>query len=206
MPMRYETYNLLERLGPATVFDAEFLAEVDQGLPAARLREAYSSTDASSLINRMLALDMRFTLADNDLPKVTRTCDIAGIDVAFPLLHESVVEFSASLPPDFKLRRTRLRYFFKAALRDFLPRATIAKKKHGFGLPAGLWLRDHPALHELAGDALATLRRRRVFRSDFLDELLTRRLLEHPGYYGTLAWVLMMLELWFQKPRPTAAK
>ena len=199
MPARYESYNLLERLGPANLFDAEFLAQVDQGQPRASLHEAYHSSRASSLINRLLALDLEYTLADNDLHKVTRTCDLAGVDVAFPLLHQSVVELSATLPPDFKLRGTRLRYFFKEALRDFLPPETIAKKKHGFGLPAGLWLRDHAALRQLAGDALGGLRRRRIFRGEFLDELMTRRLHDHPGYYGTLVWILMMLELWFEK-------
>lgn len=205
MPARYDSYNLLERLGPGNVFAADFLAEIDPGLPRARLREAYDSTRASSLINRLLALDLRFTLADNDLPKVTRTCDLAGVDVAFPLLHESIVELSATLPPDFKLRGTRLRYFFKEALRDFLPRETIMKKKHGFGLPAGLWLRDHGPLHELAADALASLRRRGIFQNEFLGELMTRRLRDHPGYYGTLVWVLMMLEFWFEKHPPRGA-
>jgi asparagine synthase (glutamine-hydrolysing) len=205
MPARYESYNLLERLGPANLFDAEFLAQVDQGHPRAWLHEAYHSNKASSLINRLLALDLEFTLADNDLPKVTRTCDLAGVDVAFPLLHQSVVDVSAMLPPDFKLRRTQLRYFFKEALRDFLPPETIAKKKHGFGLPAGLWLRDHAALRELGGDALGGLRRRGVFRGEFLDELMSRRLHDHPGYYGTLVWILMMLELWFEKHASRAA-
>jgi asparagine synthase (glutamine-hydrolysing) len=198
MPARYESYNLLQRLGPEQVFRADFLAEVDRGLPMARLEQAYAGAHAQSLINRMLALDAKFTLADNDLPKVTRTCEIAGVDVAFPLLHEAVVDFSAALPPHFKLRGTELRYFFKAALRDFLPAATIAKQKHGFGLPAGVWLRDHPPLRKLAADALASLRSRGIFNDALLDELLTRRLHEHAGYYGTLAWVLMMLEMWFQ--------
>jgi asparagine synthase (glutamine-hydrolysing) len=199
MPARYETYNLLERLGPGNVFAADFLAQVDRGGPRAKLEQVYASTNAQSLINRLLALDLKFTLADNDLPKVTRTCEMAGVDVAFPLLHESVVDFSTRLPPDFKLRGTRLRYFFKEALRDFLPPETIAKEKHGFGLPAGVWLRDYAPLNQLAGDALASLRTRKIFRGDLLDELMAKRLHEHPGYYGTLAWVLMMLELWFQK-------
>ena len=198
MPARYDTYNLLQRLGPENVFDREFLAEVDPGVPLALLGDEYADAQAQSLINRILALDLKFTLADNDLPKVTRTCDIAGVDVAFPLLHESVVELSAALPASFKVRGSQLRYFFKEALRDFLPQATIAKKKHGFGLPAGLWLRDHPALRELGGDALASLRQRHIFRNDLLDDLMSTRLSEHAAYYGTLAWVLMMLEMWFQ--------
>ena len=198
MPSRLESYNLLQRLGPENIFSADFLAAVDRGGPLARLRAAYSATQAKSAINRMLELDLKFTLADNDLPKVTRTCDLAGVDVAFPLLHESVVDLSARLPPDFKLRGTKLRYFFKEALRDFLPAATIAKTKHGFGLPAGVWLRDHAPLRDLAGDSLASLRRRGIFKSELFDPLLGERLADHPGYYGTLVWVLMMLELWFQ--------
>lgn len=198
MPARYQSYNLLDRLGPEHVFAAEFLREVDRGEPLAQMQQAYDEADAASLINRMLALDIKFTLADNDLPKVTRMCDIAGVDVAFPLLHEDVVDMSATLPPGMKLRGKQLRYFFKEALRDFLPEAIITKQKHGFGLPAGVWLRDDPRLREIAGDALAGLRQRRIFNDTLLDELMTRRLQEHAGYYGTLAWILMMLEKWFE--------
>jgi asparagine synthase (glutamine-hydrolysing) len=203
MPARYESYNLLERLGPENVFSMEFLAEVDRGMPLSRLEQVYGAAQADSLINRMLALDIKFTLADNDLPKVTRACELAGVDVVFPLLHEAVVDFSLVLPPDFKLRGTRLRYFFKEALRDFLPDAIIRKHKHGFGLPTGVWLRDNTQLRQLAGDALAGLRKRRIFNDRMLDELMTRRLQEHAGYYGTLAWVLMMLELWFESHAAT---
>jgi asparagine synthase (glutamine-hydrolysing) len=199
MPARYESYNLLHRIGPETVFEPEFLATIDRNSPRAMLADVYRATDATSLINQLLAIDLKFTIADNDLPKVTRMCDAAGIDVAFPLLHPAVVAFSASLPAHLKLRRTRLRYFFKEALRDFLPREIIAKEKHGFGLPAGQWIRDHPPLRDLAGDALASLRRRRVFRGDVLDALTGKRIHEHASYYGTMVWILMMLELWFQE-------
>ena len=55
--------------------------------------------------------------------------------VGYPLLADEIAEFSLQLPSDYKLRRFKLRWFFKEALRDFLPNATIKKKKHGFGLP-----------------------------------------------------------------------
>ncbi len=199
MPARYESYNLLERLGPRNVFDPEFLAGVDPSQPIAMLSRAYESAHASSLINRLLALDLKFTLADNDLPKVTRMCDRAGVDVAFPLLDDAVVAFSTTLPAQMKVRGTRLRYFFKQALRDFLPRETLAKRKHGFGLPAGPWLASHEPLRKLSQDALASLRARRIFNRKFLDELVGTQLHQHSGYYGTMVWVLMMLELWFQQ-------
>ncbi len=198
MPERYESYNLLERLGPQNVFTADFLAQVDRGAPLALMRKVYDDADAQSLINCMLALDFQFTLTDNDLPKVTRMCELAGVDVAFPMLHDEVVEFSAILPPKDKLRGTKLRHFFKEALRDFLPAEIIAKEKHGFGLPVGAWLQQTAALRELASDSLNDMKRRAIVRDEFIDRLLSEHVTTHAGYFGTMVWVLMMLELWFQ--------
>jgi asparagine synthase (glutamine-hydrolysing) len=198
MPARLEHYNLLEHFGPTRVFAEEFLATIDPGGPLRQLAETYQRTDARSLINRMLALDLKYTLADNDLLKVTRMCDLAGVECAFPMLDERVMEFSAHLAPELKLKGTRLRYFFKKALGDFLPREIIAKTKHGFGLPVGLWLDKHAPLRELAMDSLADLKRRNVVQSEFLDELASVHLASHASYYGVMVWVLMMLEQWYK--------
>jgi asparagine synthase (glutamine-hydrolysing) len=199
MPGRYDNYNLLERLGAANVFTREFLDAVDQGLPIARMAEAYRGAHARSLINRMLALDLKYTLADNDLPKVTRSCELAGLDVRFPMLDDAVVAFSASLAPELKLKGTQLRYFFKQALRGFLPDEIITKKKHGFGLPFGLWLQTQQPLQQIALDSLADLKKRRLIRSEFIDDLISMHVKHHAGYYGTMVWVLMMLEQWLRQ-------
>ena len=196
MPARYENYNLLERLGPDNVFVPEFLASVDRAQPGRLQAEAYDGVHARSLINRMLAFDLRFTLADNDLPKVSRACELAGLAVRFPMLDDAVVAFSATLRPGLKLNGTRLRYFFKEALRGFLPDEIITKTKHGFGLPIGPWLQSHRPLRQLALDSLADLKKRGVVRPEFIDELTSRHVESHAGYYGTMVWVLMMLERW----------
>jgi asparagine synthase (glutamine-hydrolysing) len=199
MPARYDNYNLLERLGPEVVFTGEFLATVDRGQPPAQMAEAYRKAHAQSLLNRMLALDLKYTLADNDLPKVTRSCELAGVAVRFPLLDDAVVAFSARLAPRLKLKGTRLRYFFKEALRGFLPDEIIAKTKHGFGLPFGPWLETHAPLRQIALDSLADLKRRRIVRSELIDELTSVHVRSHADYYGTMVWILMMLEQWFRR-------
>ncbi len=205
MPGRYDNYNLLERLGAANVFTPEFLASVDTRKPQSQMAETYRQAHAETLINRMLALDFKYTLADNDLPKVTRSCELAGVDVRFPLLDDAVVAFAATLAPGLKLKGTRLRYFFKEALRGFLPEEIITKTKHGFGLPFGLWLRTHPSLQQIAFDNLADLKKRGIIRPTFIDELTSTHVQSHANYYGTMVWVLMMLEQWF-KQRRIAAK
>jgi asparagine synthase (glutamine-hydrolysing) len=201
MPARYDDYNLLERLGAANVFTADFLGSVDPQLPPKLMECTYRQSHAKTLINRMLAFDLKYTLADNDLPKVTRACELAGIDVRYPMLDDAVVAFSASLPPGLKLKGTRLRHFFKQALRGFLPEAIINKSKHGFGLPFGRWLHTHPPLQQIALDSLADLRKRGIVRSEFIDELVSTHVQNHAEYYGTMVWVLMMLEQWLKQHR-----
>lgn len=199
MPARLETYNLLEYYGRTRIFTPEFLAEVDANIPLSSLNESYARTNAKSLINRMLALDLKVTLADNDLPKVRKACELARMEVAFPFLNDEMVAFSGSLAPRLKLKGTRLRYFFKEALRGMLPDEIITKKKHGFGLPFGIWLQNHRPLQAMAADSLTNLKSRDIVRAEFIDQLLGHHLKEHASYHGTMVWILMMLEQWFQQ-------
>jgi asparagine synthase (glutamine-hydrolysing) len=198
MPQRYQSYNLLNYLGQSNVFAPEFLAGVDQGHPLALLIDGHRPYADDSLIDQMLAIDLRFILADGDLPKVTQMCAMAGVDVAFPLLDDRVVAFSSTLTAAQKLHGTQLRWFFKHALRNFLPPGVLTKQKHGFGLPVGTWLVGHKPLLDLAGDSIATLRQRGIVQPRFLDDLFGARLREHAAFFGNMIWVLMMLGIWLQ--------
>jgi asparagine synthase (glutamine-hydrolysing) len=202
MPGRLHTYNLMDRIGVQQMFTPAFIAAVDTGAASRRENAYYARCGAGALVDRMLCYDWKFTLADNDLPKVVGTCDLAGLAIGFPMLNEDLAAFANALPARQKVKGLQLRHFFKAALADFLPREIIAKKKHGFGLPFGLWLVKHEGLRRLAFDSLHSLRTRGVVRREFVDELLAPRLQEHASYYGELVWVMMMLEQWLQAHRP----
>jgi asparagine synthase (glutamine-hydrolysing) len=202
MPERDELYNLLLRLGLQDVLTPEFLARVDANAPARLRRQVWEAAQTRSDVNRTLAFDWRFTLADSDLPKVRGTTQLAGVEVRYPLLADAVLAFSRKLPADYKLKGLKLRWFFKEALRGFLPDEIITKKKQGFGLPFGVWATKHPALRALAVESLMSLRSRGIVRPDFIVTLVEKRLPEHPGYYGEMVWILMMLEQWLRKARP----
>lgn len=196
LPDRLETYNLLERIGPATVLGPSLLDAVDAEAPRRLLRGAYTEAAADDVVNRLLALDLRFTLADNDLVKVRQAVAMQGLTASFPFLDEDVVSLSLALPADWKVRRDALRPFFKEALAGFLPQEILTKRKHGFGLPFGIWLAETDALNRLAVDALHRLEERGILRAGFAAELMGGELNRHPGYYGAFVWVLMMLGHW----------
>jgi asparagine synthase (glutamine-hydrolysing) len=202
LPDRLQMYNLLCRLGISEVLTPELLEQVDQQAPKQEQRTVWNEVLDASELNRMLAYDWRYTLAESDLPKVRGSTDLAGISVGYPFLDHAVLELSLRLPSRYKLKGLKLRWFFKEALRGFLPDEILAKKKHGFGLPFGMWVNRHRALNAMATDSLHAVAERGIVRPEFVRSLLQVHLPAHPGYYGEMVWILMMLEQWLQAHQP----
>lgn len=196
MPDRLQMYNLITRLGLENTLTQDFLSQVDVSLPLEHQRQVWAGARTASNTNRELAFDWRYTLAEIDLPKVTGTTRLAGVQVGFPMLDSDLLDFSLRLPVDYKLKGLKLRWFFKEALRGFLPDEIITKKKQGFGLPFGVWLTRHDALRLLARNSVFGLVDRGIIRGEFAENLFSKHLQEHPGYYGEMIWISMMLEQW----------
>ena len=199
LPDRNQIYNMLHRLGINQIFDPDFLARVNIDSPIRQQREVWNLVPAQSQTNRELAFDWRYTLAECDLPKVVGTTSLAGIEVGFPMLDDRLLKFSLRLPANYKVNGFKLRWFFKEALRGFLPDEILSKKKQGFGLPFGVWAANNPRLRSLAEDSVRGLIDRKILRTDFVDALFSRHLHDHPGYYGEMIWISMMLEQWLRR-------
>ena len=146
----------------------------------------------------MLYMDWKSTLHDNDLVKVNKMCEMAAVEVVYPMLDMDIVNLSCQIPSAEKLKNRQLRWFYKKAMTDFLPQEIINKSKHGFGLPFGIWLKDYQPLKELAYDSLHDLKKRPYFRAEFIDNAIEMHQGTHASYYGELIWILMMLEQWLQ--------
>jgi len=201
LPVRLESWNIIYRSGPDAFLHPDFRHSVDTDTPLERMREVWNDAPCHSTLNRMLYYDWQYTLSDNDLRKVETMSALAGVRVSYPMLHPRMIGLSMRVPPRLKMPGTQLRYFYKQAMRGLLPNAIIEKKKHGFGLPFGLWLAQYPALRELIFGNLANLRKRRIVRTEFIDRLLRLHDSEDASYYGVFVWVLAMLEQWLQEHR-----
>ncbi len=197
MPDRMQNYNFLHMFSPASIFEPEFLDSIDINGPLEMLRNIYDEAPTESMLNRMLYMDWKFTLADNDLRKVNKMCELAGIRVCYPLIDDRMVSLSTKVPPKLKLKGLQLRYFFKQAQKNFLPDSILKKSKQGFGLPFGEWLKTSPVLQDTVYDSLNDLSNRKIYRKQFINELIDKHRKGHAAYYGTMVWVLSMLEQWF---------
>jgi asparagine synthase (glutamine-hydrolysing) len=161
----------------------------------------FNAAKARSELNRLLYLDVKMILADNDLRKVAGTAELAGVRATFPLLDHKLVELSARIPSRLKLKGMEKRYIFKKAMKGILPDAILTKKKHGFGVPVALWLSQDKRFDVLVDDLLSDSRTRQrgYFQPAFLDRL--RALSRGPDahYYGEILWYLVTLELWHRE-------
>ncbi len=196
LPDRLQTYNFLHQHQPEEIFSTDFLSEVDTTLPIEYQQTIYSTPNNATALNRMLYLDWQYTLADNDLRKVSHMCAMAGVEVSYPMLDDELVHFSTKIPDKWKLDGQKLRHFYKESLRGWLPDETINKKKQGFGLPFGVWMRSHKPLQDMAYDTLSQLKKRHYFNQTFLDKVIDLHRHGHASYYGELVWILTVLEFW----------
>ncbi|HET7208495.1 MAG TPA: asparagine synthase-related protein [Terriglobales bacterium] len=200
-PERYCQWRLLRVFPPEQVLGSDMPFRNGHSDVLATVRRHYNSAPAHSELNRLLYVDVKMTLGDDDLPKVVRTAELAGIQVRFPYLDHKLAEFSGRLPAGLKVRHLEKRYLFKQATRDLLPAAILHKRKHGFGLPIGFWLKVEPRLHAWAQDVLLDPRtyQRGYFRREFIETLFVRMQQDDTPYFGDLLWVFLMLELWHRQ-------
>ncbi len=198
LPKRMQSWNFMFRESPESIFTPDFLGRIDQEHPVAVMNATWAEVPDAEVLDKLLYYDWKFVLADNDLRKVGRMCELGGVEVRYPMLDTDLLDFSLRIPASLKIQGQNLRHFYKQAMTGFLPDQIINKTKHGFGLPFGVWLKTSPELIHMASDLLAGLATRGIFRPEFLAGIQTQHRDGHPGYYGYVIWDLLMLEQWLR--------
>ena len=163
-------------------------------------REIYRAAQADCNLHRLMYLDLKMTIADNDVVKVVRSSRLAGTQVAFPYLDRELVEYTGRLPGSDKVRGLEKRYLFKRATEEILPVEIRKKKKQGFGLPVSVWLRRPGPFRDMVHDVVMSSRAasRGYFRTEHVDHLMKRH--ERGAWdHSAEIYLLLMLELWHRQ-------
>jgi asparagine synthase (glutamine-hydrolysing) len=200
-PQRFFSYNFFLNFPALEIFNPELLRQAPQEqwleIPQAHFVRHTSAGE----LNRLLYMDIKMVLADNDIRKVSGMAELAGVQVRYPMLDHRLAELTGRIPERLKLRRFEKRYIFKQAMSGILPDRILYKKKHGMGVPVSSWLLHHPQLHTFALEVLhdPRTRQRGYFRPGFIGRLLDLQRNEHVAYYGEIVWYLLVLELWYRE-------
>ncbi len=190
--------SIFDRQAKQDLFTENFTRQT-QGDSAARILDPwFARANGSGVVDAVLLADIMTYLPNDLLVKVDIATMANSLEARSPFLDHHVIEFAASLPEKYKLRGFTTKYLLKQVLRKLLPAENLDRRKMGFGVPIGHWLRGklQPFLREtlLAEVSL----RRGLFRPEGVKRLVELHTRGERDYSPQL-WTLLMLELWFQR-------
>ncbi len=151
--------------------------------------------DEAGDIDRALALEQRFFLAEHNLIYTDKMSMAASVEVRVPFLDHDLVSFASTIPHQLKQRGKEGKWILKKAMEPYLPHDVIYRPKAGFGAPLRHWLRGE--LREMMHDLLSSesLIRRGIFNPQAVSKLITDDVVgRKDGSYTILS--MMCLELW----------
>ena len=155
---------------------------------------AYCDANETNVISKVTRLELKGYLAQMLLRDTDAMSMAHSLEVRVPLIDHQLVEFAVGLPAELKMRGGRPKAILADALADVLPRAVLARRKQGFEIPLGSWLRNE--LRTVLEDTLApaTVTRRGLFDVQRVTGLQAEFLAGRGAYMRV--WALVVLELW----------
>ena len=161
--------------------------------PYAEGLRCYETAPGGSL-ERMSHADLQTYLVEL-LMKQDQMSMAASIESRVPFLDDQFVETVAAMPAHFKLQGWRTKAVLREALRDLVPRDILTRRKMGFPVPVGRWLRGQfwPVVEEFVLGARA--QRRGLFAPALLRNLAEAHRAGQ-AEHGDRLWLLINLEIW----------
>lgn len=159
----------------------------------------------TSALLRSLHLDTRLGLVDDMLHYFDRASMAYSLEVRVPFLDHELVEFAATIPPQWKVRGLRTKHILKEAARGLLPNSIIDKRKIGFFNPAvEAWFRAQGE-GAIANYLLAQEPR----YAAFLDPVVVRHMVKQhldrtDTSHANLLLSILILEIWLSVFLPRA--
>ena len=148
--------------------------------------------------NKILYVYMRTYMMDQVMVKVDRAGMANALETRAPFLDTSLVEFANSLPYSYKYRNFTTKYILKKLMKDKLPKDIVYRRKKGFGIPLGKWLKGD--LKDWCNEILSEKNTKKIglFEYSYID------IIKDEHFSGRkdnrkLLWNLLMFYLWHEK-------
>jgi asparagine synthase (glutamine-hydrolysing) len=189
----FDNFSVFSRAMQQRLFAGETRERMAHGDPYRASLDLIGNADSDALLDQLLASDLK-TYLHELLMKQDQMSMAASIESRVPFLDHKLVEFAASLPVNMKLRGLTTKYILRKAMRGRLPKEILTRRKMGFPVPVGAWLRgpfsnvvDEYVLNSRAIE-------RGIFNPGFVRELVARH---GAGENHTeRLWTLINFEIW----------
>ncbi|MDD5688003.1 MAG: asparagine synthase (glutamine-hydrolyzing) [Elusimicrobia bacterium] len=159
------------------------------------MENIFKNAPANDIMDRTFYTDIKAYLPECLLVKMDIASMANSLEARSPFLDYKLMEFSASLPSDWKLHGLTTKYIIKKTFEDILPKEILYRRKMGFGIPIGKWFKnDWKSYFQetvLSSKAIS----RGYFRKESLEQLFDEHI-SGKRNHGYRMWALLILEIW----------
>ncbi len=188
-----DNFAVFSREAQSTLLSAAAREQLGELRPYEAYHAALDRVRGTPLLSQMLYADVG-TYLHELLMKQDQMSMAASIESRVPFLDHPFAEWVAKLPASMKLRGHTTKWILREAMRERLPREILGRRKMGFPVPVGAWLRGRwrPLLDEYVLGPRAA--ERNLFDGDSVDRLVREHLagINH----SERLWALLTFELW----------
>lgn len=185
--------------------------------PESQVATAYGNPP--DVLSGMLAADIELLLPDDFLTKVDRASMAYGLEVRPPFVDHELLELTAQIPSDLKIRRGETKWLLKELMDpvgSLLPRAAgeqcpslprlpanlTRRPKQGFEIPIDQWLRG-----PLTGVFRESVLSPGHSVGNLISQSVAQRLFDQhqagTGRHGHVLWSLLVLARWCEEYLPS---
>lgn len=172
------------------------LREIESVDPYDFIHRHSRATESSNDITREGYIDVKTYLADNILVKVDRMSMATSLEARVPYLDHRIVEFSFSLPPEYKMRGFHTKAILKDTFWNQLPSEVQNRDKQGFSIPMKNWIKN-----ELKPMMMDLLNPRRIAQQGYFESAYVTKLVEDHlkgiENHSHKLWALMVFQQWY---------
>jgi asparagine synthase (glutamine-hydrolysing) len=189
----FDNFAVFGRAAQRELLTPAMMAKLGNIDPYAAYHAALARVTGKPLVSQLLYADAK-TYLHELLMKQDQMSMAASIESRVPFLDHPLTEWVGALPQNMKLRGTTTKWILREAMRGKLPAQILERKKMGFPVPVGAWLRGawRPLLDEYVSGPRA--RARELFSDAAVDQLVQQHL---AGVnHSERLWALLTFEVW----------
>jgi len=189
----FDNFAVFPRAMQKRLFSDKTRQSITDENPYSGQNHLLSGTDAEDTLDKLLYADTK-TYLHELLMKQDQMSMAASIESRVPFLDHKLVEFTARMPREMKLRGGTTKWILREAMKGILPNEILDRPKMGFPVPVGQWFRGSYK-HVIDEYVLSE---RTLSRGIFDSQFVRRLVHEHNTgvNHDERLWSLVNFEIW----------
>ncbi len=136
----FDNFGVFPKSMQSGLFSRSTKERISDLNPFARQNALLDKSGADDVLDKLLYADTK-TYLHELLMKQDQMSMAASIESRVPFLDHKLVEFTARMPREMKLRGSTTKWILREAMKGILPPEILDRPKMGFPVPVGNWFR-----------------------------------------------------------------